>query len=229
MRLNLSISVMLAFIGIVFLPRSSSSQERDANLWTRFAVKYDLNKNTRLSLEEEFRFFNNASMLDQNHTEIGIKSELLNRLSLGAYYRFIYEKDIERAYSLKHRGWVQIEFLLLDRDMEISIRNRFQGTVEDVFSSENGHLPEWYNRYKFSLDYKPKNSDWIPGAGIEFWHALNRNGNSVIDKLRSSLELEYRYKSHWRWRIFYAYQRDLQIANPVTDHIFGIASTYMIN
>jgi len=229
MKLNIFIPILLLLAGVLFLPQGSIAQESDANLWTRFALKYDISKNTRLAVEEEFRFFNNASMLEQNHTEIGINSEILNRLNIGAYYRFIYETDVERYYSIGHRAWLQIEYLFLDRDLEISVRNRTQASVENIHSSENGHIPEWYNRYKLSIDYKPKGAKWVPEGGLEFWHALNSNGKPIIDQLRATLGLEYRYNSHWRWKMFYAWQKELQVANPGIDHIWGIASTYLIN
>ena len=229
MKLNYFIPILVLFAGVLLLPQSSIAQESDANLWTRFALKYDISKNTRLAIEEEFRFFNNASMLEQNHTEIGIKSEIVNRLKIGAYYRFIYETDIDRDYSLGHRGWLQIEYLLLDKDLEISIRNRLQATVQNVQSSEKGDIPEWYNRYKLSVEYKPKKAVWVPGGDIELWHALKPYGKPSIDKLRATLGLEYRYNSNWRFKMFYALQKELQTANPGTDHIWGIASTYLIN
>jgi len=228
-KLNHIIPILLLLAGVLLLPQCSFAQESDANLWTRFALKYDISKNTRLAVEEEFRFFNNASMLEENHTEIGIKSEIVNRLNLGAYYRFIYETDVDRYYSLGHKGWLQIEYLLLDKDLEISVRNRLQATVQNLHSSENGHIPDWYNRYKLSIEYKPKKAVWVPSGDIELWHALNPKGKPMIDKLRATTGLEYRYNSNWRWQIFYAFQKELQVANPGTDHIWGIASTYLIN
>ena len=229
MKLNYTIPLLLLLASVLLSPQCSFAQESDANLWTRFALKYDLSKKTRLAFEEEFRFFNNVSMLEQNHTEIGIKSEILDRLDVGAYYRFIYKTALDRHYSFGHRGWLQIEYLLLDKDLEISVRNRLQASVRDVQSSENGDNPDWYSRYKLSIEYKPKKAVWVPGGDIEFWHALKPYGKPSIDKLRATLGLEYRYNSNWRWQIFYALQKELQVANPGIDHIWGIASTYLIN
>ena len=79
MKLKCFIQILVLFAGVLLLPQGSIAQDSDANIWTRFALKYDLSKKTRLAFEEEFRFFNNVSMLEQNHTEIGIKSEILCR------------------------------------------------------------------------------------------------------------------------------------------------------
>ena len=123
-----------------------SAQEQDFSGWSRLAVKYDWSKKTRLTVEEEFRFKNNLSQLGQNHTEVGITHELWKRWEGGLFYRFIYQPDPDRYYSLGHRFWAQLEYRLVDRDIRVSVRNRTQATYENMFSSQNGPLPEWYKR-----------------------------------------------------------------------------------
>ena len=206
-----------------------SAQESDANIWSRFAIKYDLNPLTRIAIEEEFRFFDNASRLEQYHTEIGLNRELSKRWEAGVYYRFINESDEDRYYSTGHRGWLQLEYQIMDSDIDVYIRTRLQATFEDVQSSAKGKIPDWYNRYKLSTEYKTKGAQLIPSAGIEFWHFLNPNGDPFINKLRFSLGLEYRFTKAWRCKVFYSYQEELQVAKPDLDHIFGLACTYIIN
>lgn len=220
---------LLMFLGFLFFPLTSNSQVSDANLWTRLALKYDIGSKTRLALEEEFRFFENVTRLEKYHTEIGIEREIIKRLNLGAYYRYITEDDPERYHSIGHRSWLQFELLILDKDLEISFRNRLQGTMWNIRTSSTGNIPEWYSRYKISLDYKAKDASWIPGGDIEFWQALNPGDKPDIDQLRATLGLEYRYNKHLRWKVFYSYQKELGVANPETDHIWGIAGTYVIN
>lgn len=205
------------------------AQESDANVWSRLAIKYDLNSLTRISVEEEFRFFDNVSQLEQNHTEIGLSRELNKRWNGGVFYRFIYETNTDRDYSLGHRGWVQLEYQLLDSDINVYARTRLQTTFKDIQSSSSGKVPDWYNRYKISAEYKTKGAKWIPDAGIEFWHYLNPSENPFVNKLRFSLGLEYRYTKKLRWQVFYSYQKELQVSNPDTDYIFGVACTYKIN
>lgn len=206
-----------------------SAQEQDFSGWSRLAVKYDWSKKTRLTVEEEFRFKNNLSQLGQNHTEVGITHELWKRWEGGLFYRFIYQPDPDRYYSLGHRFWAQLEYRLVDRDIRVSVRNRTQATYENMFSSQNGLLPEWYNRYKISAEYQPKKADWVPGAGIELWHHLNPDGSPYIDKFRTSTGIEYRPGKHFRYELFYSFEQELNQNNPKTDHIVGINITFLIN
>lgn len=229
--MNLSKSVRIGFIlsGMLVCFAPVMSQEEDFRLWSRLAVKYDFSRYTRLTIEEEFRFYDNASRLEQNHTEIGVTHEITDRLEGGVFYRFIYEPDPERFYSIGHRSWLQLEYRIIDRDIRVSVRNRTQATYENYFSSENGKIPEWYTRYKIGGEYQPKRATWIPNASIEFWHILNPGGQAYIDKYRASAGIQYRPGDRIRYELSYMVQQDLQQGNPGTDHILGINITWMIN
>jgi len=215
---------------LAFLPFEVLGQEEDFNIWTRYAVKYDLSSKTRIAVEEEFRFFDNASKLEQNHTELGLSHELSSRWEGAVYYRFIYETDIDRGYSLGHRSWLQLEYRLIDKDLKVSLRSRFQTTITDFFTSEYGRIPELYSRNKLAISYKPKDAIWIPSAGIEYWYFLNpESGNKFIDKYRAGFGLEYRQNKHFRWEAFYHLQQQIQTSDPKTIHVIGLSGTYMIN
>lgn len=221
-------SLLSLFLALKF-PGTLLAQESDLNLWSSLAIKYDWSAKTRLVLSEEFRIQDNLSRLEQNNTEIGLNQELSKRWEGGLYYRFIYETDPKRSYSLGHRAWIQLEYLLIDQDLELSIRTRLQTTFTDYYSSADGRIPEWYNRNKISCSYKPKKANWIPGAGFEFWYGVGGNAKRFLDKYRANIGLEYRQNKHLRWEVSYSLQQQLQVANRATDHILGINCTYLIN
>lgn len=219
----------LLWLFCVLMASAAQAQEQDMGIWTRLAVKYDFSKTTRLTVEEEARFFDNASRLDQIHTEAGITHELTDRLEGGVYYRFYYETDPERFYSLGHRGFFQLEYRIIDRDIEVSVRNRTQATFEDVLSSSDGLIPEWYSRYQIGGRYKPRKANWIPEANVEFWQFLNPEGSIYFDKYRITAAIEYRPGNQFRYELFYKFQQDIQQGSPDMDHIFGFNLTYMLN
>ena len=203
-------------------------QDEDLKLWTRVSVKYDLTTKTRLAVEEEFRFYNNASSLEENHTEIGISHELSDNWEGGLFYRFIYETDPQDYYSLGHRGWFQLAYKWQWGNIKGSIRERLQGTFQDYMSSENGKIPENYLRSKISLTYEPIKGNIEPYIGGEFWYTLGTGDPAIIDKMRIGGGIEYRRNKNVRLDFFYNYQKDLQVARPDTGHIFGIAYAYII-
>lgn len=215
------------FLSLLF--SSAYTQVSDMNLWTRVAAKYDVSKTTRLAVEQEFRFFENASQLEESHTEMGITHEISKRFEGGVFYRFIYEPDPKRFYSIGHRGWVHAEYRLIDKDIRLSIRDRLQTTFKDVFSSSSGKTPEWYNRYKIGIEYQPKKATWIPSASAELWQFLNSGTVPYFDKMRISTGIEYRPNKQFRWELFYSLQQEINVKNPETDHILGVTCTYMIN
>lgn len=220
--------ILLSFSGIISM--EVHGQEEDMNIWTRFAIKYDLSSKTRIAIEEEFRFFENASRLEQNHTEIGLSHELSPRWDGGIYYRFIYETDEKSSYSLGHRSWLQLEYRLLDTDFKVSLRSRLQTSYTDYYTRENGQISKVYNRNRLNVSYKPKNVYWIPHAGIELWYYLNpMSGNQFIDKYRTTLGLEFRQNMHFRWEVFFSFQQQVQVADPRTTYILGLSGTYLIN
>lgn len=202
--------------------------QEDMSVWLRSALKIDVGDKSRLSIEEEFRFFENASMMEQNHTEIGFGTDLASRLDGGVFYRFIYETDRDRGYSIGHRTWIQMEYQLIDQDVEVSLRSRMQNTFENVYSSENGTNPEWYSRNKLNMAYKPRKADWIPQASAEFWYRVGFPEGNFVDKYRLSFGLEYRPSKNFRWEFFYLYQKQIQVSNPSIEHVAGMSFTYLI-
>jgi len=204
------------------------AQSEDMNLWTRVAVKYDPTQKTRLALENEFRFYENISSLEQYHTEVGISQELTTNWDGGLYYRFMYEMDREKQYVIGHRAWVQLAYNWEKERFSVSYRTRLQTTYKGVFSSENGQVPESYSRNKLSFTYDLPSSKWQPSMGAEFWYRVNQNSLRFIDKYRISVSAQYRYSRNVRLEVFYNFQQQIQVADPATDHILGVAYTYLI-
>ncbi len=204
------------------------AQDQDLNAWTRVALKYDLSKKARFAVENEMRFFDNASRLSQYHTELGVNYDLNDKWEGGVYYRFIYETDPEKQYELGHRAWLQLGYNWSKDRLSATIRTRLQTTYSGINTRENGRIPESYSRNKISLSYDLSNSKWEPNLGAEFWYQLGSGSERIIDKYRVGGGFEYRYSRNVRIDIFYNYQSQIQVASPNIDHIFGLSYTYLI-
>jgi len=75
---------------------------RDLELWTGLKVNFKPNKLWKLSLEHQYRFKDNASVMDQNFTELAVSRKLSKHFSLGLAGRYIRNNDTEGKYT-RHR------------------------------------------------------------------------------------------------------------------------------
>ncbi len=219
---------LIVLLGFLFVFSPVFTQDQDFMLWSKLGLKYEISKKTRLSFEEEFRFYENASRLEQNHTEIGVRQKLSDKWDGGVFYRFIYETDPEKYYSLSHRAWMQIAYKWQWGQIKGSVRERLQSTFQDYLSSKNGKIPDNKLRSKLSFSYKPATGKIEPYVSTEFWYGITTNVPCFIDKFRIGVGLEYKQNRNVQWSIFYNYQKDIQVASPDTGYIFGIAYTYLI-
>jgi len=220
---------LLLVSAVLFFHKSSLAQSEDLNLWSRIAVKYDLSDKTRLAFEQELRLNENLARFDDTHTELGVSYDFNDHWEGGIYYRFVYENNPDRFYSIGHRGWLQLEYSNQWSNIKASLRNRFQSTYTDINSSDNGKNPDSYNRTKLKLAIDPAAGKKIePYASIEFWYLLDKGVPGFIDQSRGVAGIEYKHSRNVRWDFFYAYQRELQVNRRDVDHIIGIGYTYLI-
>jgi len=212
----------------ILVPLLSLGQQQDLQLWTRTSLKYDLNKKSRIYIEEELRFKNNIRHLSKLHTELGWRQKLSKQWKISGYYRLTNLRDSKGYFENRHRLSLQATWQPPVNILNFWISPRLQYTWHDFSRSPDWRIPEKYFRCEAGVSKKSINGKFEPHADVEAWYALRTGTVNIIDQYRLTLGLEYKIDRNRRWDFFYRYQQEIQVNDPLTAYIVGVAYTYLI-
>ena len=204
-----------------------SAQNRDFQLWTGAAIEAEPFKNISLEIEEELRLKNNAGDIESYFTDIGLSVDIWKGFTIGGYYRFVMKNEEER-YSKIHRYHFDLSYGRKLGRFELSARTRYQIRYEDVYTSENGHLPEKYSRNKLRVSYDIYRTSLEPRLWFEIYYQLNNPEGNCIDKIRIAPELRYTIKSSNEIKIFYMIEKEYRVSDPALIFVLGVGYAYKI-
>lgn len=83
---------MAAGLVLIISGRTYAYDNHDFQVWNTDIEEFKINKESKLTLEEEFRFGDNANDFYYHHYDLGFVHDLSKYLNLGFGYRQVYEK-----------------------------------------------------------------------------------------------------------------------------------------
>jgi hypothetical protein len=91
------------FVAIILLPfLHVSAQEtkvvKDLRLWTGVKIQKTFAKDWTISLEEEIRFKNNISEINNFFTEVGLRYRINKDFALGGGFRYTQDKTEDNTF-----------------------------------------------------------------------------------------------------------------------------------
>lgn len=215
-------------IMLLCLAWPAKAQYQDAQLWASLMARYDITPKLRVSLEEEFRFFENISRLNKINSELDVLYQINPMIDAGVFYRLITIRNPEGYYYWNNRLGLIIQATGKAGPWTFRIRTQGQFTYPEFYRSDNWQIPEKYVRVKFSTSRESRSKKTEPFADIEFWYALRTGMTDIIDQYRLTIGLDIKPDKRNRWSVFYRLDQELQVVNPLSAHILGIGYTWII-
>lgn len=220
-----SLSHLLLPSLIFFLfPLLLYAQTKDAGLWTGIAVKKKISQQFEISVAEKLRFNENITELGTFFTHAGATWRFNPDLRISANYRFINKKQVEDYYSIRHRYYFDLNYRKKFNKITPAARVRFQSQYADVFSSNDGTIPEWYVRPKISLRCNLK-GPWNPFVFSELFYHFSKK---EFDNVRFSAGVERNLGSKWNAEFSFMHQREFNVNRPEHDYIFMLEFAYSL-
>lgn len=216
------ISVLLFTAGIIF---STSAQYDDAGLWTTINAEKKLKNNFHIFLTEEFRLKENFSQINLFYTDIGVGYRPLNFLKVELAYRSAEKKLITGFYSIRHRLMLDITMKKKYGNFDLAYRHRLQTEVRNVNSSENGSVPEWYSRNKFTVRYDLQKK-YTPYLSTELRYQIDDLRNIESDqtwhRARYAFGFDYELDKKNKLGLYYLIQHEWNVSLPENLYIIGV-------
>lgn len=217
-----------ALIFTLFLIASSAAFAQatdDAGLWATFNLDKKLNNKFSLFATEEFRMRENFTRVNLFYTDLGVEYRPAKILKVALAYRLIEKNLIDDSYSFRHRLMLDITLRKKVNKFVLSYRQRLQGEVRNVYSSEDGHLPEWYSRNKFTLKYD-LDKPITPYIAAEFRYQIKNpralESDGLFHRNRYSIGLDYKRNDKNTFGLYYLVQQEYNVSAPQNLYIIGV-------
>ena len=199
-----------SFILLLFCPFLLIAQEQDFQQWSKIGVSYDLNKDLSVSLDQGFRFRENASLPDVTFSNLSLKYDLIKKWSAAIGYRYITDFDLSQNTSTSHRIYTDVNYRKKKKCWLMKNRLRYQ------YQEENFTL-----RDKVSLSYNIRKTPLEPFTTFELFFK-----DSEFKKWRYTLGASYPFLKEFDIDVFYRLQQSFNTNNPKQLHILGLGMEY---
>lgn len=200
---------------VVFFPNYSFAfDDGDFQYWNTENLSYNINKNWKIKVEEEFRFGDDASDFYYQHSDAGATySGIANWLDIGLNYRLVFEEKSD-GWSYENRPHLNAT---LKYTLEgFKLRNRGRLEYRDKESGEDG----WRYRNKFAIRYPIKIKDFeiSPYIADEIFvdfiaEELNRN--------RLYAGMDFKILKNLKLDVFYLWQSSKNGGTWIDYNILG--------
>ena len=200
--MNKPLRLLLLFLALsVFCWLDSfATDDGEFQYWNTESISFKVNKDLKITLEEEFRFGDDAAELSYQHSDLGITYlGLAQWLDIGLNYRHVFEKksDKWKEESRPHLN-ATVKWKLFDIDF--SDRSRFE--YRDREDAEN----YWRYRNKFSLKFPFKFTRFQiqPYLADEIFYDFDAE---TLNRNRFYSGFEFKITKNLKGDIFYLLQR----------------------
>jgi hypothetical protein len=234
MRKISGLSILYCFI---LTSSITLSQEEPSNfaMWNSVSVKYSPIKNLKLSVEQNLRLKENASVTDEYFTEISLGYEIVKDLEIGGGVRFIKENDNvgkKQGYEKHFRYNFDVSFKHDIKRVVVSYRFRYQNKKELDLVNADESLPKENVRFKTSIEYNIRKWPLDPKLSIEGFSDLldiRQVRDLGLNKYRVTFGTGYDLGKFGKFGIYYRLQENINsnFTNEKTK-ILGLKYSYSI-
>jgi len=199
-----------SFILLLFCPFLLIAQEQDFQQWSKIGISCDFNKDLSISLDQAFRFRENASLADVTFSNLCLKYDLIKKWSVAIGYRYITDFDLSQNTFNSHRIYSDINYRKKKKRWLMKNRLRYQ------YQEENFTL-----RDKIFLKYNIRKTPLEPFTTFEVFFK-----DSEFKKWRYTFGVSHPFLKEFDIDAFYRLQQSFNTNIPKQLHILGFAIEY---
>lgn len=204
-----------------FFPLFIFSQD-EVDFQPRFAVSVKTKpmKKWSVEIEEQLRFKDHASTIDQFFSEIYSDYGIVKNIKLGAGFRYLRNQDTKgkiQGYEDMIRYHIDCIYRKDFFRFSLKTRLRYQDRIDLEESTSSDERSEKHVRLKNSLKYDIKKWKLDPRISGELFHQVGNE--SKLSKYRLGAGTSYRIKKLGSLGLFYLLEQEVNVADPILAHI----------
>lgn len=214
-------TIVLAFL---FLGLLAKAQYNDFGLWQSVSFKKNLTSRVQLELTEKIRFYENASILYYAKSNLSASYKFNNVFSLSLNYAYIHRNFNRDEEDARHRFYVAATLKKKWTNLSITYRNILQMQYTNFQSNENGMVPSYIERNKFTVKYSGL---WIsPYVATEIYLPLSGKQAMLFNRTRYFAGIFYEINKVQEFEFYLLYEDNYMSVNPPKRFVIGIGYTH---
>jgi len=170
-------------ISTVSLAQDSTTVS-DFELWAGVSLKKSfLDKKLDFRLDQEFRFDDNSTSINNYFTELSVKYEVLDGLEVGSGFRFV-RNNLKSGYRNERRFIGDVRYKHKVDRLSFAYRFRFQNHTALGSVSDDDVVNKI--RLRAKVKYNIKNWKLDPYFSMEGFYAFETNNINYVDEITES-------------------------------------------
>ena len=125
MKQGITVNLLILGLFIGFSCKAYAYDNGDFQVWNTDIEEWKINDSSKLALEEEFRWGDNANQLYYHHYDIAFIYALNKKLDVGLSYRHIYERK-KGKFRIENEPNINVTYKWEFVGFKFSDRNRFE-------------------------------------------------------------------------------------------------------
>lgn len=194
---------------------------QDLETWSKVGLKFKVNNDFSLGLNQQFRLNENSSSMDQIITNFDTKYKINKSLYFGLGFRYIADKKSDDSFQNDFRYNIDAGYKHSINQFSLNYRLRYQNKNEIGFSKTDGDDIDHVFRLKIGAEYNIKNWKLDPQFSTEIFNDLTQSTDKLY-KVRFTLATDYSINKMNSIGAFYRLERELNESYPKTTYIIGL-------
>lgn len=200
--------------------------EDDAAIWLNLHFEKEVVKKLNVSLDFKNRINNNVTDYGLGYVDLGVNYSILKFLKVQLDYVYGKSRNFNGTYSDIHRGAFSLFLKYKWRNFTLTYRNMVQMRFKNIYISENGTVPTYYERNKLTVKYDI-NKRFETYVSEELYLPFDQARNKGLSRSRSTIGLIYNITKKINVEAFFIYQHELNAFNRTNrDYIYGIGYSH---
>jgi hypothetical protein len=222
---------MLSFATSAFAQNGEYVTVRDLESWASLNLKYKASKKWSIKLEQQFRFGNNSTQIDDYITELSTNYDFGKYIFGGVGFRYAGQPDrVGANQDFEHYFRFHIDLGVKHAVQRFNFKYRLRYQLKDQIgvSKEEGDYANNHLRLKINVGYNIKKWKFDPEISAEIFHHFEKGEQNGFNKFRLTVGTQYKTKSWGKIGLFYRIEQELIAPYPKTTHIIGLKYTYTL-
>ena len=197
----------------------------DAAVWISFNFEKKINKQIVINLNQQNRITENVSLYGRGNLDFGISYRLNKNIRIVGNYTFLKQPNLDLSYTSQHRAYAAVILKKNWEKWDFAYRNMFQIRMKNIYSSDQGKVPQYYNRNKITAKYD-LNKYIIPFISQELFYPFYQALHKGFDKSRTAMGFDYKLSRKAQLEFYFLYQLELNASNAINrDFVYGVGFT----
>ena len=224
-RIRTTIILICVLVISAYAQEEDTKVVKDLELWTSAGISKKLNKQWKLSYEQEVRFLNDMSDFNTWFSDLGVDYKLNKHIRFGTNYRFYQIREDNNQFESRHRFSADFKYKHKIERFELEYRLRVQNKDEDFMGNETGD--NVFNvRNRVSVAYDIKNFKAQPFFDVELYRRIYDMQSGKFSKLRWTLGVEFPVYKKSDVKLFYRLDNELNKTYAKDTYIIGVGYSF---